>query len=492
MLLKGTDYRAFLKPEWEETARPLCVALVQPPNFGDVRLLMPHMKNIGCKPPIGLLYLATFLKQNTSHSVNIIDAQAENLELDRCVNKIAAMKPDVVGITAWTHWWYATNELGRRIKARLPGTHICLGGPHLGLYPEETLAMAHVDSVVVGDGEVPFSILCNMLGSTIKDNGFPGLHFKEFGVKNQDLRFYIHKDLDDLPIPDRTLLPLANYTSVLGKSDFITTMSTSRGCPYQCTFCKLNFQKTVCRSADSVVREFDIIQQLGIKEVEIYDETFSWSAERVKDICQGLIRNGNTVKWSVRDRVNMVSDELLGWMKKAGCLRIHFGVESGVDRVVKLMKKRITTMQVRTAVKLAKKHGFMVLTYFMIGSRGESVEDIQTTMHFAIELDADYAQFAITIPYPGTALYEDALKSGRIAHDYWGEFAKNPVPDFCPGATAAEGITEQQLIALQSRAYRRFYLRPKFILRELTSLRRWPEFRRKLSMGLQLLQNIFK
>lgn len=470
--------------------------LIQPPNIGGVRSLHSHMneegESIGFKPPLGLLSIATLVKERGSHKIAVLDAWAKRLGFDECVNRVAEYRPDIIGISAWTDWWYAACHLGILLKERLPGTHLCYGGPHVNIFPEETLSFAHSDSIVTGDGEEPFAHLCDMIAEGAVNNDCAGLHFKRYGVKKSEKRFYIQKDLDMLPIPDRTLLPLKDYTSVLGSSDFITTMITSRGCPYRCIYCKLNYQKTLVRSAANVIGEFKKINELGIKEVEVYDDTFTWSKERALKICEGLIDEKINIKWAVRDRVNMADDELLGAMKRAGCHRIHYGVESGVDRVLTLMKKNITVSQARNAVRMAKKNNFTVLTYFMMGNKGENEADIKQTIDFSLELDADYAQFSITIPYPGTEMYLEALRNGIIKNDYWREFALRPSEGFRIPRVYEENITLHELIRLRNEAIRRYYTRPKYILREISRLRSFPEFKRKAVMALRLFTSLVK
>jgi len=447
---------------------------------------MEDGEGIGFKPPIGLLYVATYLKEKTPHSVEIIDAQAERLGLEETLSRVLASKPDVVGISAWTDWWYSAHQLGRMIKGKMPEAHICYGGPHAAIYPEETIQAAHTDSVIAGDGEAPFAALCDMVAKACVNNDFPGLHFKRYGAKEGDARFFIQKNLDELPLPDRTLLPIRNYSSLLGTSNFVTTMLTSRGCPYRCTYCKLSHQKTACRSAQSVIEEFKEIERLGIKEVEVYDDTFTWSKARAMDICRGLIEQNVKVAWAARDRVNAADPELLDLMKKAGCTRIHYGIESGVDRIIELMKKNITTGEARRAVSLAKERGFTVLVFFMLGNKGETAEDIRRTIDFALGLDADYAEFSITIPYPGTEMYLEALSKNIINRDYWRAFAANPTADFRVPQLYEENLAKDELTALRDEAVRRYYFRGRYIIREIAKIRRWSEFQRKAKMGLRL------
>ncbi len=474
--------------------RPIRVLVVQPPTTGGVRSLLPQIEEgsdgIGFKPPLGVLYVASMLRAHSVHQVRVIDAQAQRLTFAELRAAAQDFAPHLIGVSAWTDWWYPAWETGRQLKDALPAAHLCYGGPHVSIYPKETLATPFVDSVVVGDGEVPFLFLANMIANSSVDNRMPGLHLAQFGVTPAPDEIYIHGDLDSLPLPDRTLLPIASYGSVLSKGDFVTTMITSRGCPHRCTFCKLNFQKNIARSAESVVEEFKQIESLGIREVEIYDDTFTWNRGRLKAICTGLIEAGVKVEWAVRDRVSNSSTEHLNLMARAGCRRIHFGIESGVQDVLDRMQKRITLDQCRSAVAAAKAVGMSVLTYFMIGNIDESLEDMEQTIRFALELGADYAEFSITIPYAGTEMYETAIAKKLVTHDFWRDYAVAPVTDFMPQ------IIEQhadlgQLLKMRNSAIRRFYFRPRYLVREISNLASFGEFVRKVSMGLRLARSVY-
>lgn len=477
--------------EWLRQGRRLTVILVQPPARHAVESLFPQSETeekIGFKPPLGILYVGTFLARHSEHDVLVLDAQVESWDADRLVDEILRHDPDVVGITAWTDFWYDGFTTAQRLKARAPNVHVVIGGPHVGVYPEITLEHSPADSIVLGDGELPMLLLVNALSKGQTPTDIPGVHFKEHGVRAGPTKWYIEKDLDKLPHPDRRLLPLNKYGSVLAKRRYVTTMITSRGCPFKCTFCKLNFQKTLQRSAANVVEEFGEIKALGISEVEVYDDTFTWSAKRVQEICRLLIERNLGLEWAIRDRVTGVRAENLELLRKAGCARIHLGVESGLDKTLETIKKRITTEQARKAVALAKGAGFVTLTYFMIGLPGETREDVLRTIDFALELDADYSEFNICIPYAGTEMYEWALKNGVIRRDYWQEFGRSPVPDFKIPELIEDKLSRAELMALRDEAIRRFYFRPKFITRELMQLRSVGEFRRKAKMGLSLFR----
>ena len=469
------------------------VILINPPAEQHVYSYSPQVnasdEGIGYKAPLGLLYIATYLKDKLGKDIDskVIDCPTERLGISKCVKLIIDEKPDIVGISAWSDFWYSAFELGKEIKRILPSCLIVYGGPHIAIYPDMTLNIPHVDAVIVGDGEVPFYRLAKkMIEGDNNRKSEEGLHFKESGINHESL-FYIEKNLDHLSIPDRTLVDIKKYNSLLFKGEYSSTMITSRGCPYRCSFCKLNFQKPLCVSAEKIIEEFVYLQDLGIKEVEVYDDTFTWSPARVRAICEGLIKNGVNLRWAIRDRVDRYDYELLKLLKDAGCVRIHYGIESGVQHVLDGMKKKITPEQARTAVLGAKQLGFDVLTYYMFGNLGETVEDMNETIKFALSLPSDYASFSVTIPYPGTALYEDALKQGIISYDYWEAFAKQPTPDFVLPGLIENLCTKEDLFRAQERAMKKFYLRPTYILREIKKVSSFKELARKTKMAFGML-----
>jgi len=283
------------------------------------------------------------------------------------------------------------------------------------------------------------------------------------------------------------LLPYKRYSSILTPSDYETTMVTSRGCPYKCVFCKMAVQKVYARSAEQVVEEFRQIEQLGIKDVQVYDDTFTWGQARAMDICQGIIDSGIKVNWAIRDRTNRVTPELYKQLKKAGCYRVHFGVETGSAKILKNSGKFLTLEQIREGVRIAKDIDMMIMTYFMFGFIDEEMSDAKMTIELAKELDADYASFGVLIPYPGTEIYKEGLTRGIIPRDYWRDFARSPSPDYEIPHLIEDHLSRQDLIELKNSAARSFYFRPKMIFRELRKLNSMSEFTKKAKMGFQIL-----
>lgn len=492
MLLKAENLLKFHDSKVERAGRTMRTLLIFPPDKHAVRAMYTFQENdntgIGVKPPLGPMFVAAYLKEKSPHEVKIVDCQALRLNEDQIKEQIREYQPDVVGVCAWTDFWYDAWRCIQLTKEVDPRIHVTVGGPHIGIYASETLEFSGCDSVIVGDGEIPFFWLVNALSNDSKPNNLPGLHFKEHGVKKGEHEFYIHGDLDSLPFPDRTMLPYNTYHSVVARNDFVTTMITSRGCPYKCTFCKLSFQKTLSRTAKDVLAEMEVIASLGIREIEVYDDTFTWSKHRLLDICKGIVERKLDFDWAIRDRVSSPTPETMEWLAKAGCRRIHFGIESGSNKTLKTIKKAIDTDQAIQAVALAKKHGIQVLTYFMLGLPGETVQDMRETMRFAKRLDPDYATFSVTVPYAGTEMYADGLKQGIIPEDYWLEFAKRPTPNFVVKYFWEEFLDKKQLLEIRDEATRGFYFRPRYVLKQLRQSTSVGEIRRKGAMAFGLFQ----
>lgn len=493
MLLKTKELLNFNELSYARAGKPIRILIIFPPVYRAVKAMWTihnETKNssIGAKPPLGPMYVAAYLKAHTPHEVRVLDCQVECSSDEEVRAYIQNYAPDLIGLCAWTEYWYDTWRCIQIAKAVNPDIHVSIGGPHIGIYPELTLEHSGCDSVIVGDGEVPFFWLANAISNGKIPSHLPGLHIKGHGVKSCDLKFYIHGELDTLTPPMREMLPYKKYVNVIGKSDYVTTMITSRGCPFHCTFCKLSFQKTLCHSAEYVIDEFQRIHDMGIKEIQVYDDTFTWSKKRLIAICQGIIERGIKIDWAIRDRVSSPTPETMEWLAKAGCTRIHYGVESGSDKTLKTIKKNITTAQALNAFKLAKSFGIQTLAYFMIGLPGETEEDMHETFRFARKLDADYATFSVTVPYAGTEIYEEGLKRGVIPVDYWQEYAKNPTPDFVVPYFWEEFLDKEGLLRLRDEGTRKFYFRPRYMWRELKKIRHWSELQRKAKMALNVFQ----
>lgn len=469
------------------------ILFINPPDFNTISAELPVaiQEAKGYNPPLGILYLAGYLEKYSNHNLKILDCQAEELGYEQIEEAIKDFSPNVVAVSAMTFTLIDVIKVLKLVKKINPEIKTVLGGPHPHIYPEETISMKEVDFVVLGEGEKIFKELLENIDDQEKLKNLKGLVFKEGDkIFNNGLADFI-KDLDSLPFPARHLTSYKKYTSVLSSQKIVTTAFTSRGCPFQCLFCdRPNLGKMFrCRSAKNVVDEFELCKKMGIDEVLIYDDTFTVNRQRVVEICDEIIRRGLHIGWDIRARVDTIDLELLKKMKQAGCMRIHYGIESGTEKILKVLRKGITLEKAKEAVALTKKIGIETLAYFMIGAPTETKEDIEETISFMKELNPDFVHITILTPFPATDLYSLGLEKGILPNDYWREFAKNPTADFKPYFWE-ENLTRGELEKYLKKAYKLFYLRPNYILRTLSKIKSFKEFKRKARAGLKILSLI--
>lgn len=467
------------------------VLLINPPLFNMVG--STAAKDIeeldSCLPPLGLMYVAAYLEKYSSHQVKIVDCPFEKYSFEEIAEIIKKERPDVIGISVLTFTLIDAFEVIRIAREQAPASKIILGGTHVNIYPNETMLNKRVDFLVLGEGEETFKKLLDNINNIGVLKQIPGLVFRTAGEIIKTAPPSLIQNLDALPFPARNLTNYKKYASSLAKKFPVTTMFTSRGCPFRCLFCDRPHFKGIfrARSAASVVDEMQECCGMGIKEIFLYDDTFTVNRKRVLDICSEIEKRGLEITWDIRARVDTVDEEVLRALKKAGCERIHFGIEAGTEKILKVLNKGITLSQAEKAIALSKKIGISALTYFMIGSPTETKEDILATFKFIKKINPDYALISITTPYPATALYRMGLEQKILPYDYWQEFAKNPTKDFQP-LYWEEHLTKDELQALADKGYRDFYLRPSYIIKRLIKIRSFWELKTKVSAGLKLLK----
>jgi radical SAM superfamily enzyme YgiQ (UPF0313 family) len=292
-----------------------------------------------------------------------------------------------------------------------------------------------------------------------------------------------------MPYPAWHLFRMDRYTNLQPTIDQVEGPSlpilTSRGCPYRCSYCsQIGPRRWRARSVESVVNEWRwLVREQSAAEIGVLDDSFNISRQRVLDICQRLVDEGlNEVPWIMINgiRANLADEEVLGAMKRAGCLRAAFGVESGNQQILDtVVDKQLTLDQVRAAFKAAKAVGMETIGFFIVGLPGESEATMEDTIRFACELDPVVANFSIATPFPGTEMYKTVSEQGRILAESWDDFvffegkARFEMPDL-PAALVERKWKE---------AYRRFYLRPKRVARTLTRKETWLRLPRTARMA---------
>jgi len=472
------------------------VLLINPPDQNTIVADNPRFldEERGYNPPLGLLYIAAYLRAHSSHEVEVLDAVAEQIGYDKFASIISQKRPDVVGITAMTFTLIDVLKTIKIVKDVSKDIKVVLGGPHATIYPLETIKLPEVDFVVKQEGEITFSKLLENFSNKENLRKVKGIAFKNNSNEIIDTgpNEFI-EDLDSLPFPARDLVPYKKYTSVLSKHKFITTMFTSRGCPFECSFCDRPHmgKRFRAHSVVNVVDEMEACLGLGIKEILIYDDTFTVDRKRVMDICNEILRRKLKITWDIRARVDTLDEEMLNRLKEAGCERIHYGVEAGTEKILKVLKKGVSLRQVEEVFKLTKKAGIYTLAYFMIGSPTETKEDILKTIDFAKRLNPDYASITITTPFPATELYKWALEQKVITHDYWREFARDPSKGVVSKYWEKE-LNREELLSLLNFAYKSFFLRPKYIFKKILDVRSYRELTKGISAGLKLAKAVLR
>ncbi|GBE05732.1 MAG TPA: radical SAM protein [Nitrospirae bacterium] len=465
------------------------VLLINPPRENEIIGNNPSIieEERGFNPPLGLLYIAAYLEKHTEHEISVIDAQVERLNYSSLAARISEFAPDIAGLTTMTMTLIDVMKTAGIIKQTDKNIKVVLGGPHVHLFPEESVNLRNVDYIVLGEGEEAFKDLLDHMDNKQALMNIAGLVFKEDGnIIHTGLRPPI-KDLDRLPFPARHLVPYKKYTSLLSKGNIATTVFTSRGCPFKCTFCDRPHLGKVfrARSAGNVVDELELCSKLGIHDFLFYDDTFTVNKKRVMDICNEIVKRKLDIGWDIRARIDTVDEEMLKNLKKAGCRGIHYGIEAGTEKILKVLNKRITILQAQHVFDLTRKYRIPILAYFMIGNPAETRDDIFTTFSVMKELDPDYVHMTILTPFPGTKIYFDGLKNGIIRKDYWKEFAEDPKPDFIPPHWD-ELFSRNELNDLLVKGYKGFYIRPSYILKRIGALRSFSELKKKAAAGLKV------
>ncbi len=440
------------------------VMLVRYHNKGNINTRLPESLNIrqGILPPLGLAYIAALLKEN-GQEVRILDVIATNLTKSETSAAIKDFRPDVVGITAMTSSFKGSLEAAQ--LAHDSGAVVVMGGPHLAAYPKETLSYKYIDFGIIGEGEYPMLELIRALEDGKSPDDIKGLAYKR-GSEIFVNEPFIAGDLDKLPFPARELLPNEKYSSIIGLHP-VTTMITARGCPYQCAFCakQPSDAKYRTRSASNIVDEMEeVAKNYGVREIMFYDDTMTTNRRHIESLCNELIDRGLNMSWETPARVNEVDKNLLDLMKKAGCLRIRYGVESGDSRILKSMNKDITLMMAKEAFRLTKEAGIQTFAYFMVGYLYDTAQSIENTLNFAKILAPDLVMFTVTVPAPKTPLYDLVKKEGLIEGDYWRDFTLGKREDRIPYLAAD---ADKWL----KKCYQSFYFRPTYILRSISRIR---------------------
>ncbi len=392
------------------------------------------------KPPLGLGYLASYLKKYLNfHDIAIINTGEQTLQ------KIIDQQPEIVGFTAYTAGYYDVLQLMEQVKQQLKVT-VLAGGPHITCLPHKL--SKYTDIGFIGEGEQTLLEVIQAYlnkGKLVPDDlqKINGLVFWNHGKLQFSQPRLLIKILDQIPIPDRDLLDIQQFlkpSQILMSNEFLrgTTMLTSRGCPFNCIYCHVSAKwgKPRLHSPEYVVKEMEhLVKNYQVEAITMSDDLFVSSTKRIEAIIEGMEHRKllGKIRFLVDLRANMVNDQLIQLLKRMGVAKVALGLESGSNKILQYLKgKNVTVEDNRNAVRVLNKYGIGAYCCFMIGAPPETIEDIRQTRDLIREiLDMDtknYCQLTVTTPLPGTQLWDHAIEKGYINEDVdWRQFSLSPL-----------------------------------------------------------------
>jgi anaerobic magnesium-protoporphyrin IX monomethyl ester cyclase len=384
-----------------------------------ISLVSPPSRAKSVRPPLGLMYIAANLRNSLRDvSVDIVDLKSSStsdLIVMEIMNHIRKVQPNMVGLSCLSTDTQDVKDLAARIKQYDRKIMTVVGGIHPTLFPDDLLRKSeNIDFIVAGEGEAALVELV----SGVREHG----ELKEIagigGRQHGDVFFNTARkplsNLDALPMPAFDLVDMAYYTQpsewvIRGVPVSGFYIFTGRGCPYTCRFCvnkNLSYRKVRLRSAASVVDEIEhLVNTYNIDGFFIYDDAFGLHKRRTMEICDELMARKMNLVWGCQARVNLISEDMIRKMKAAGCIQLEFGVESGSQRVLERLRKRITTEEVRHVFAMCDRYGIRTLANYLINVPGETMADVEATFDLATDIRANINLFNITTLFPGSDLY---------------------------------------------------------------------------------------
>lgn len=410
-------------------------------------------------PPLGIAYMAAVLEEN-NFDVNVIDASAMDMTWEALEREIEKSSPQVVAITALTPTIEQALKTAQLVKKVNSDTVVVMGGYHPTFNYSELLEKDFVDIVVMGEGEYTMLELIQ----TIENGGnlaeVKGIAFDNVVTPPRPLI----TDLDSLPFPALHLLPMDHY-KLLNMKTNMATMITSRGCPMQCSFCAsaaLHGPKMRLRSPENIVDEMEhLIKDYNVETIAFMDDTFTLHSKRVKQICNEIKRRNLNVFWGCTARVDTLSGDVLKQMREAGCIAMLMGVESADQQTLDQVNKKTTIAKIRHAFELSRKERIRTIASVVLGMPGDTKESMGRTIKFVQELKPSYAIFSLATPYPGTRFYQQMKEKNLIKVKDWSKYTLiSPILDTME-------CSLEELRKIQSNAFRKFYLRPRYLLSQI-------------------------
>lgn len=459
-------------------------------------------------PQIGLAYLAA-IALKCGASAKIIDAMAENLSMTSLLEEINSFNPHLIIANTTTPTFENDSQVLQSIKKDFPKIIFSFTGTHVSALPEESLRKSCADFVFINEAEETLRELLEkfqkknsedveiikedsirkILLDVCKDiNGFAYMKDNEF-ILNPPRSFV--DNLDSLPFPARHLLPNNAYKMPFFENEPFTTIIPTRGCPWQCIFCragKVWGRRIRTRSPENVLGEIEtLVKDFNIRNIAFMTDSFTLNRNWAIKFLEELLKKNLKISWVCNSRVDAVDLNMLELMKKTGCKLISYGIESGDQNILNDAKKNIKLDDCIKAIEMTRKAKIISMAYFIIGLPGETWDSINRSIEFAIKLNPDYVNFHVATPFPGTELYDIAMAKGWLVSNNWADYEEEG-----SSVLRTEALTDTDLMKAQKIAMRRFYFRPAKLLKEIFSIKSFDQFISRLKAGLKIFISLFK
>lgn len=426
-------------------------------------------------PQIDILVQSGFLSKH--FEINILDASILGFNEDDTIYRISQYKPDAIFCLTCALSWEEDKNIIERIKREI-GSLIVGGGDILSFEGARIIKETpSLDAILI---DFTSDILPRYFHGDVRGEA-PNFIYKNNG-KIYDGKYSPTTLPLKYPIPRHELIPLKNYRSpFFRKEGTFSVIYTSHGCPYNCSFCIAKAIKTLrLRDIDNILDELRYIKALKINKFMVRDALFTADRSHALQFCEGMITEGFNFEWICESRVDTIDPSLLNSMKKAGCSLISFGVESGNDEILKSVNKDINISIIRKAFKDCKEAGIRTGAHIILGLPGETENTILETIQFVIDLECDYVAFNMAVPRLGTKLRNIAIQEG---------WAHPDTPSIEKGLNIPT-ISQDKLWKLRTKALKRFYLRPSYILKQLLSIRSVRQIRESILTLISLLKEM--
>ena len=428
-------------------------------------------KMVGAAPPLGMLYIATYLREN-GVDVSIVDEAAQGYSLKETVDWVKKEDPDILGFSTCSSSGRKAALIAKKVKEENPNIVTVFGNFYATFNAERILKKyPFVDMIIRGEGEHASLEVAECLEKNGDLKKVLGIDFRNNGkIISTDDRPLV-KDVDSLPFPDRELLDVEYHNTTAGlvvAPKKFSSFVSSRGCVFQCRFCgcrRLARNLWRSRSVDNIMEELHLLSSQGYRQFLFVDDNFTLNTKRVIKLCQRLRREKVDIDFFAEGRVDNCPKDMLQEMARANCRMMYFGIENATQKVLDYYDKRTTPQQALDAIKKARKAGIDVtVASFILGAPHETRKEIWDTLKFAQKLQVDIPQFNILATFPGTDIWEELKAQGLIDEE------KHWETGVMVSEVSSDAVPCEEIEQMIHDAYQRFFIRPDYIVRQLLKI----------------------